>query len=162
MTRWIPVLVLFDLALCACASTYVEPADPIPISGNEIIGINGACLTVQDGQTADGTPIVLSQCASSPNQEWFIRNGQIEESVGGCLDVLGGGSTESAPIIIHACNGTPSQHWRVSKSQIVGIGAKCVDVTGGGAVTQIPLILSTCSNAPSQMWTVQFSRASSP
>jgi hypothetical protein len=89
--RVFPALLLVP-GLCACATTYVPP-DPIPVIGNEIMGISGASADVQDGLTADGTPIVLFQCVGSPNQEWFIGNGRIADSVGSCVDVLGAHQT---------------------------------------------------------------------
>jgi hypothetical protein len=157
--RLFPALVLVDLGLCACASTYVAPPDPIPVIGKELIGISGACADVQDGLTADGTPIVLFQCVGSPNQEWFIGNGQIADNVGSCIDVLGGAALDGAPIVLVTCNGTPSQHWRIAKDRIVGIGGKCIDAMAGGTANLTPLILSRCEDIPSQTWTLQWSRA---
>jgi hypothetical protein len=157
--RVFAALVLLDLGLCACASTYVAPPDPIPVIGNEIIGISGACADVQDGLTADGTPIVLFQCVGSPNQEWFVGNGRIADNVGSCVDVLGGAALDGAPIILVTCNGTPSQHWRISKDRIIGAGGKCLDTLAGGTANLTPLILSSCKDIPSQTWTLQWSRA---
>jgi cytochrome c len=156
--RAFPALVSV-VSLCACASTYVPPPDPIPVIGNELIGISGACADVQDGLTADGTPIVLFQCVGSPNQEWFIGNGWIADNVGSCVDVLGGAALDGAPIILVTCNGTPSQHWRIVKDRIIGVGGKCIDTMAGGTANLTPLILSGCKDIPSQSWTVQWSRA---
>lgn len=154
----VPALVVTGLALCACTSTYVEPPDPIPVIGNEIIAASGACLDVQDGLTADGTPIILFQCANSPNQKWFINNGTISESFGSCLDVLGGAATQGAPIVLITCNGTPSQHWRIAKGQIIGLGGNCLAAVDGASANLTPLVLSSCKDIPAQKWTVQWTR----
>jgi len=158
MKGLVAALVVTGLALCACTPTYVEPPDPIPVIGNEIIAASGACIDVQDGLTADGTPIILFQCVNSPNQKWFINNGVISESYGSCLDVMGGAATQGAPIVLVTCNGAPSQHWRVSKGQIIGVGGNCLDVMGAGSATLAPLILASCKDIPSQKWTVQWTR----
>jgi len=146
------------LALCACSHTYVEPPDPIPVIGNEIIAASGACIDVQDGLTADGTPIVLFECVNSPNQKWFIGNGRISESYGSCLDVLGGAATQGASIVLVTCNGAPSQHWRIANGQIIGLGGNCLGAMGGASASLTPLILSSCKDVPSQKWTVQWTR----
>ena len=158
MKGLVAALVVTGLALCACTPTYVEPPDPIPVIGNEIIAAGGACIDVKDGLTADGTPIVLFHCVNSPNQKWFISNGRISESYGSCLDVLGGAATLGAPIILVTCNGAPSQHWRVSNGQIIGLGGKCLDAIGGSSANLTPLILSSCKDVPSQRWTVQWTQ----
>jgi hypothetical protein len=87
----------------------------------------------RDGETADGTPIVLFQCHGSPNQRWFIGRGQISENYGSCLDVQGSEAVDDAAIILVTCNGRPSQQWRVIDGQIIGLGNKCLDSKDGNA-----------------------------
>jgi len=146
---------LFVLTLSACGtSTYVVPPDPIPVIGAQLIGKNGECIDVQDGLTADGTPIDVFQCHGSPNERWFIRNGVISESFGSCLDVQGGAPIDAAPIILVTCSGTLSQQWSITSGQIVGLGGKCIVESGGGSADLTPLILSSCNAPPNSRWTV--------
>ena len=73
--------------VAACTTTYIEPPDPTPIIGAQLIGRDGECIDVQDGGTANGTPIVVVHCHGSPNQRWFVQNGVISENYGSCIDV---------------------------------------------------------------------------
>jgi Ricin-type beta-trefoil lectin domain len=142
-------------ALAACTATYVSVPDPIPVIGAQLVGRAGECVDAQDGQTADGTPLVVVQCHGSPNERWFIKSGVISESFGSCIDVQGSVPVDGAPIILVNCTGTFSQQWSIRDGQIVGLGNKCVTETGGVSADQTPLILSTCNTNPGQAWTIR-------
>lgn len=146
---------LIVLGSWACTTTYVVPPDPIPVIGAELMGRNGECIDVQDGGTADGTPIVVVQCHGSPNERWFIKGGVISESFGSCIDVQGSAPNQGAVIVLVTCAGTPSQQWSIRDGQIVGMGNKCLTETGGISADQTPLILSSCNSNPGQLWTVR-------
>jgi hypothetical protein len=145
------------LAFCAsaCTTTYVVPPDPVPVIGAQIIGRDGECIDVQDGGTADGTPIVVVHCHGSPNERWFIKSGVISENFGSCIDVQNTSPNDGAAIVLVTCNGSPSQQWSVSDGQIVGLVNKCLTETGGLTADQTPLILFTCRSDPGQTWTIR-------
>jgi Ricin-type beta-trefoil lectin domain len=142
------------MAGCTTA-TVVVPPDPTPMLGAQIMSGMGECIDVRDGVTADGTPIVLVQCHGSPNQRWFIGQGEIEENYGSCLDVQGSAGIAGSPIILVTCNGRPSQQWRVVEGRIMGIGDKCLDAGGGAAADLTPLTLADCQATAGQKWTIQ-------
>jgi Ricin-type beta-trefoil lectin domain len=142
-------------ALTACTATYVSVPDPIPVIGAQLVGRAGECVDARDGQTADGTPLVVVQCHGSPNERWFIKSGVISESFGSCIDVQGSAPTDGAPIILVNCTGTFSQQWSIRDGQIVGLGNKCVTETGGISADQTPLILSICNANPGQLWAIR-------
>jgi alpha-N-acetylglucosaminidase len=153
--RFLSVYGLIVLGSSACTTTYIVPPDPIPVIGVELTGRNGECVDVQDGGTADGTPIVVVQCHGSPNERWFIKGGVISESFGSCIDVQGSALNDGSAIILVTCSGTLSQHWSIHDGQIVGIGNKCLTETGGISADQTPLILASCNANPGQFWTIR-------
>jgi hypothetical protein len=155
MMKMTILLVFAALATAACATTYVVPPDPIPVIGAQLIGRDGECVDVQDGGTADGTPIVVVHCHGSPNERWFIKNGAISENFGSCIDVQNTSPNDGAAIVLVTCNGAPSQQWNISGGQIVGLVNKCLTETGGITADQTPLILFTCNSNPGQIWTVR-------
>jgi len=154
-TRFLWVVGCFAGALSGCTATYVSVPDPIPVIGAQLIGRAGECVDARDGQTSDGTPLVVVQCHGSPNERWFIKAGVISESFGSCIDVQGSAPADGAPIILVNCTGTFSQQWSIKDGQIVGLGNKCVTETGGISADQTPLVLFTCSASPGQLWTVR-------
>jgi hypothetical protein len=139
----------------ACTTTYIAPPDPTPVIGAQLVGRDDECVEVQDGGTADGTPIVVVHCHGSPNQRWYIKSGVISENYGSCLDVQNTSPNDGAPIVLVTCNGAPSQQWSIANGQIVGLVNKCLTETGGISADQTPLILFTCSSDPGQLWTVR-------
>jgi cytochrome c len=153
--RFFAVLGFVALGSSACTTTYIAPPDPIPVIGAQLIGRNGECIDVQDGVTADGTPIVVVQCHGSSNERWFIKSGVISENFGSCIDVQGSAPNDGSAIILVTCSGTLSQQWRISDGQIVGMGNKCLTETGGISADQTPLVLFTCNANPGQLWTVR-------
>jgi hypothetical protein len=152
--RYLVIMSLVALSP-ACTTTYIVPPDPIPLIGAEIFGRNGECIDVQDGGTADGTPIVVVQCHGSPNERWFVKNGVISESFGSCIDVQGGAPNDGAPIVLVGCTGTLSQQWSILNGRIVGLGSKCLSESGDSSADQTPLILLTCNPSPGQRWTIR-------
>ena len=143
------------MLVAACTTTYVLPPDPTPVIGAQLMGRDGECIDVQDGNTSDGTAIVVVRCHGSPNQRWFVRSGVISENYGSCMDVQGTSPNDGAPIVLVTCNGAPSQQWSIANGQIVGLVNKCVTETGGISADQTPLILFTCNSNPGQLWTVR-------
>jgi hypothetical protein len=143
------------LGASACTSTYLVPPDPTPLIGAQIIGRGGECVDVQDGGTADGTPIVVVQCHGSPNQRWFIKSGVISENFGSCIDVLGGAPNDGSAIVLVSCTGTLSQQWSISEGRIIGLANKCLTETAGMTADQTPLILAGCIAGPGQQWTIR-------
>jgi Ricin-type beta-trefoil lectin domain len=140
--------------LSACATTYVAPPDPLPVIGVQLLGESGTCIDVQDGGTADGTPLVIHQCHGSPNERWFIAHGVISENYGSCLDLNGGASVERATLLLISCNGANSQRWSISDGQILSETGLCVAVAGSQVSDFTPLVLMTCDHSASQRWTV--------
>jgi hypothetical protein len=81
------------------------------VKNNQIAGVAGMCLDVQDGVAADGAPVIAVPCNGSPGQHWRVSNGQVIGPGGKCLDVPGGAVAESAPLILATCTGAASQRW---------------------------------------------------
>jgi hypothetical protein len=154
LMRSLAILALSTLSW-ACTTTYVVPPDPIPVIGAEIFGRNGECIDVQDGGTADGTPIVVVQCHGSPNERWFVKSGVISENFGSCIDVQGGVPNDGSPIVLISCTGTLSQQWSIDNGRIVGLGNKCLSESGDSSADQTPLILLACNARPGQLWTIR-------
>ncbi len=122
----------------------------------QIVGSGGSCADIQQGNTADGTPLILFHCHGSPNQNWVLSNGTFIGTNGVCLDVLGSVARDGAQIIVVQCNGRASQKWQVVNGQIIGLGGKCLDTQGGSTDDRTPLILNACApGIGGQIWTIQ-------
>jgi hypothetical protein len=130
------------------------PGSIMPCNAAEIVGIDGQCLDVQGGGTADDTPVLLYHCHNTANQQWFYRNGQIVGSSGKCLDVQRGDTVDGTRIVLFHCHDGPNQQWSFYNGHIVGFGGKCLDAQGGSAADGTPIILFRCHGARNQQWSM--------
>ncbi|MGR4877863.1 ricin-type beta-trefoil lectin domain protein [Streptomyces sp. LARHCF249] len=70
-------------------SNKLQSATSPGIGSVAVTGLAGKCLDVQDGQTADGTPVQLLTCNETKPQQWRI-NGDSVQALGKCLTAEGG------------------------------------------------------------------------
>ncbi|WP_199809096.1 ricin-type beta-trefoil lectin domain protein, partial [Streptomyces sp. NRRL WC-3626] len=77
----------------------------------EVKGVDGKCLDVDNGGTADGTEVQVWTCNSSAAQRWTVSQDGSLRALGKCLDVSGGGSADGTRIQLWTCNGTGAQKW---------------------------------------------------
>ncbi len=117
-------------------------------------GLAGKCLGA--GGTADGTPVVITTCATGdPNQQWAVSGGALQLA-GKCLDVTGRGTADGVKVELWTCNGGTNQQWTVAaNSSLVGTGSgKCLDDPGASTVDGTQQDIFTCDGSTSQVWHV--------
>ncbi|MGW0778173.1 lectin [Streptomyces sp. NPDC002835] len=122
----------------------------------EIRGVNGKCLDVADGGTADGTQVQLWSCNGSAAQRWTVPGDGTVRALGKCLDVSGGGSADGTKIQLWTCNGTGAQKWSAQADGSVRNpqSGKCLDAEGGTWNDGTWVHLWTCHTGPNQKWTL--------
>ena len=122
------------------------------------------CIAVENGNTANGTPVILYSCSGGPEDRWNYGDGQFQgigtaNGVTMCLDVKGQGTTAGTLVDLYQCNGKQNQQWELSgNGEIYGVqSGMCLDSKGGPSVgggTQ--LVINPCSStAASQVWLVR-------
>uniref|UniRef100_UPI0006E3726D PQQ-dependent sugar dehydrogenase n=1 Tax=Streptomyces hirsutus TaxID=35620 RepID=UPI0006E3726D len=74
-------------------------------------GVNGKCLDVDGGGSADGTKVQLWTCNGSGAQTWTLAGDGTFRALGKCLDVSGGASADGTKVQLWTCNGTGAQKW---------------------------------------------------
>ncbi|MBC9718940.1 ThuA domain-containing protein [Streptomyces sp. TRM66268-LWL] len=130
--------------------------DPTPRTG-AVKGVNGKCLDVRSGASADGTQIQIYTCNSSAAQQWTVGAAdQTFRALGKCLDVSGGGSADGTKIQLYTCNGSGAQKWAPQSDGTVRNpqSGKCLDASGGTWNDSTPVHLWTCHTGPNQKWTL--------
>jgi PKD repeat protein len=128
-----------------------------PGSGSgEVRGVNGKCLDVDGGSTADGTRVQLWTCNGSGAQRWTVAADGSLQALGKCLDVAGGGSADGTRVQVWTCNGTGAQKWAAESGGAVRNpqSGKCLDASGGTWNDGTPVHLWTCHAGPNQKWTL--------
>ncbi|GAB2623853.1 lectin [Streptomyces capparidis] len=128
---------------------------PGPRSG-AVKGVNGKCLDVDGGRSADGTKIQLWSCNGTGAQNWTVGTNGTLAALGKCLDVSGGGSADGTRIQLWTCNGSGAQKWAPQPDGTVRNpqSGKCLDASGGTWNDGTPVHLWTCHTGPNQKWTL--------
>jgi beta-glucanase (GH16 family) len=125
-------------------------------SGTEIRGIGGKCVDVAGANTANGTPIQITDCNGNAAQKWSRPGDGTIRALDKCMDVSGGAVANGTAVQLWDCNGTAAQQWAVSGAQdIVNPQAnKCLDATGNSSANGTRLQIWECGGTANQKWQV--------
>ncbi|MFE5557007.1 ricin-type beta-trefoil lectin domain protein [Streptomyces sp. NPDC056544] len=113
-----------------------------------VTGLDGKCLDLQSGATADGTPIQIHTCNETKSQQ-FRLTGDTVRVLDKCLADQGGA------VRLAKCDGTESQKFvyrSADKTLHNPVTNKCVDVPNGNSADGTDLILFACAGGPNQQW----------
>ncbi|WP_030664153.1 ThuA domain-containing protein [Streptomyces rimosus] len=122
----------------------------------EVKGVNGKCMDVAGGNSADETQIQLFGCNGSAAQKWTLSGDGTVRALGKCLDAKGRGTADGTKIQLYQCNGTPAQEWRPQDDGTVRnpLSGRCLDASGSTWGDGTRLHLWTCHGRPNQQWTL--------
>ncbi|MEV6900849.1 family 16 glycosylhydrolase [Amycolatopsis sp. NPDC051372] len=128
-----------------------------PPSGStgRITGIGGKCVDVAGANSANGTPIQITDCNGNAAQNWTVGSDGTLRALGKCMDVTSAGTSDGTPVQLYDCNGSGAQQWVVTSAHdIVNPAAnKCLDATGNSSANGTRLQIWTCTGAANQKWT---------
>jgi len=129
----------------------VTGSNPTTTTGPITSGIAGKCLSANG--TANGTPVVIDDCATA--KRWTVSAGTIQLG-SQCLDVTGKGTTDGVLVELWGCNGQTNQQWSVgANSSLVGTGSgKCLDDTGNSTTNGTQQEIWTCTGGANQKWSL--------
>lgn len=119
-----------------------------------ITGIGGKCVDVAGANTANGTPIQITDCNGNAAQNWTVGGDGTIRALGKCMDVSGGGTADGTAVQLWDCNGSGAQKWAISGARdIVNPQAnKCLDATGNSSANGTRLQIWSCTGAANQKW----------
>ncbi|MFJ8648601.1 ThuA domain-containing protein [Streptomyces sp. NPDC093546] len=137
----------------------IKPAATTPpptTRTGEVKGVNGKCLDVAGGSSADGTQAQLWSCNGSAGQKWTLPGDGTVRALSKCLDVSGGGSADGTKIQLWTCNGTGAQKWqaRADGTVLNAQSGKCLDAEGATWNDGTRVHLWTCHTGANQKWTL--------
>jgi hypothetical protein len=125
-------------------------------SGTIVSSLDGKCLDVTDGSTANGNQPQLWDCtAGSSNQQWTLADNGSVQGKGKCLDVADNSAADGAVIHLWDCFDTvASQKWTLSAAgDLVNTASgKCLDVKDKSTANGAKLQLWTCTGTSNQKW----------
>ncbi|MEV5883933.1 PQQ-dependent sugar dehydrogenase [Streptomyces sp. NPDC052020] len=119
-------------------------------------GVNGKCLDVDGGNTADGTEVQIWSCNDTPAQQWTTTGDGTLKALGKCLDLSAAGTADGTRIQLWTCNDTGAQRWLPHPDGTLRNppSGKCLDASGATWNDGTPVHLWTCHTGPNQKWTL--------
>jgi chitinase len=119
-----------------------------------ITGLNGLCVEVRGGSTADFTPVQVAACNGSASQQWTVAANGTLRALGKCLGVHHGGTANGTTVDLYHCNNTGGQVWQPlnNGSLFNPQSGKCLDDTNKSATPGTQLQIWSCTDAANQHW----------
>jgi glucosylceramidase len=129
-----------------------------PKTGTIVSSLNGKCLDVTDGSTANGNQPQLWDCAAgNTNQQWTVGADGTIRGLGKCLDVANNSTADGAVVHLWDCyDSVAGQKWSYTSGRdlVNTASGKCLDVKGNNTANGAKLQLWTCAGAANQKWAV--------
>jgi hypothetical protein len=124
-------------------------------AGALVSSLNGKCLDLTNGSTANGNQPQLWTCyAGSANQTWTLADNGSVQIQGKCLDVANNSSADGAVVHMWDCFDTvATQKWSLSGGSLINSNGKCLDVKDRNTADGAKLQLWSCSGGTNQKWT---------
>jgi hypothetical protein len=121
-----------------------------------IVGLDGKCLDVAGGNSADGTKIQLYTCNTSAAQNWTVTPDSTIKSLGKCLDVAGGATGNGTLVQLYTCNNSAAQNWSAQADGTVRNpqSGRCLDVSEHNSADGQQIHIWDCLAAANQKWTL--------
>jgi alpha-galactosidase len=114
---------------------------------------SGRCLDVNQGSSANGTPMIIWDCHSGANQQ-LTQSGQTLRILGKCLDVPTT-AANGTRVQIWDCNGGTNQQWTFNGNGTISsmrLPTLCLDVNLAATANGTAVIVWTCHGAANQRW----------
>ncbi|SDT25471.1 glycoside hydrolase family 16 protein [Actinoplanes derwentensis] len=129
---------------------------PAPTGNALKSNLNGRCIDIPAGNTADGTRLQMYDCNGLAPQKWTFNSDGTLRAMGKCMDPAGGALANGTPIQLVTCNGNPVQRFTLSGAgDLVNISAnRCVDIVENNSANGARLQLWDCAGTPNQKWAV--------
>ncbi|WP_194898935.1 ricin-type beta-trefoil lectin domain protein [Catenulispora pinisilvae] len=118
----------------------------------------GKCLDDRYDSQADGNPVEMYDCNTSPAQTWYYANGylQLNGASGKCLDVTGNNSTNGTLVELWDCNAGQNQVWtpQANGELVSASSGKCLDDPQSNTANFTQLEIWDCNDGANQQWTM--------
>jgi hypothetical protein len=154
MKRFLAVAI--GVLIIGSAGVGIAPAADAASAGTLVSSLNGKCLDLTEGSTANGTQPQLWDCtANNANQVWTVADNGSLQIKGKCLDVANNSTADGAVVHVWDCFDTvATQKWTVSGGTVKNnASGKCLDVKDRNTANGAKLQLWSCTGGTNQGWT---------
>ncbi|MCU7728666.1 RICIN domain-containing protein [Actinoplanes sp. KI2] len=126
-------------------------------SGTLVSSLNGKCLDVTNGSTANGNQPQMWTCTSgNANQQWTLADNGSVQGRGKCLDIANNSTANGAVVHLWDCYDTvATQKWTLGAAGdlVNNAAGKCLDIKDNNAADGAKLQIWDCAGTANQKWT---------
>lgn len=136
------------------AATLAPPTAPAHSATGPVTGYSGVCLDVRRAGTADGTPVQIYHCNSTPAQSWTAEPDGTLQALGKCLQVSGGGKAHGTIADLYHCDGTGAEQWipQTNGELLNPQSGMCLDDPAYATTDSTQVAIWDCNNGDNQHW----------
>jgi len=152
--RWLLPAALASLTagpglLAAAPALAVTPAAGPIVSGYH----KTKCADDLGDSAKNDTPVVISDCNGSPEQNWMVEADGTLQVNGKCMDIFRDQKVNKAKVELWTCTGGANQQWAaVSGTLVSPISGKCLDIPRFNTTNGTQLEIYTCNGGLNQRW----------
>ena len=125
-------------------------------SGTLVSSLNGKCLDVTNGSTANGNQPQMWTCTSgNANQQWTLADNGSVQGLGKCLDLANNSTANGAVVHLWDCYDTvATQKWTLNAAGALvnNAAGKCLDVKDNNTADGAKLQVWDCAGSANQKW----------
>ncbi len=112
----------------------------------------GQCLTDRDASLANGSAVILAECAGTQRQAWTLPPGPLSPGIRDtCLAGFAASGDHAAQFKLARCRGAASQRWTITPEGAITLAGLCLD-TGTAPAPGTPVTLAACDTRSAQRW----------
>ncbi|WP_327064721.1 GDSL-type esterase/lipase family protein [Kitasatospora sp. NBC_01302] len=137
-----------SLAVAGLTALTASPAQAVTTTatGHIASASAGKCLEDAGGSTANGTAVVLDDCAGSAAQNVQIQDDGTVLVNGECLAAAGGGTTDGTALVVAACDGSTGQQWEQDGAELRNpASGRCLDDPNAATADGTAQVLWDCN-----------------
>ncbi|MCU7722200.1 ricin-type beta-trefoil lectin domain protein [Actinoplanes sp. KI2] len=149
------IVIVSSLAVVATMGILGITTASAASAGPLVSSLDGKCLDLTGGNTANGTQPQLWTCyAGSANQTVTLADNGSVQIKGKCLDVANNSAADGAVVHMWDCyDSVATQKWSLSGGSLINSNGKCLDVKDRNTADGAKLQLWTCTGTSNQKWT---------
>ena len=111
------------------------------------------CVDDLGNATKNDTPVVISDCNGSAEQNWNVEADGTLQINGKCMDVYRDEKINKAPVELWTCTGGANQQWQAVGGTLLNpVSGKCLDDPRFNTTNGIQLEIYTCNGGLNQQW----------
>jgi len=123
-------------------------------TGQILSVLSNRCIDVQNGSSANGTPVQMWDCNGTAAQRWTMTSSNAVMAMGKCLDIINSGTANRTQVQLWDCTGAGNQKWipQGNSTLLNPQSGRCLEIIDFNVNNGAPLGIQDCHGYDNQRW----------